>query len=102
MKICLNFNKAGFMMGQISAGAVVTALERWRWPKAVQQGNREWTTVIQGVNTIGWAILSFTIFKSRHHLSVWYKEENLPQDWVIEVSENSWTTNELGCDGLGP
>jgi hypothetical protein len=100
MKICLNFNKAGFMMGQISAGAVVTALERWRWPKAVQQGNREWTTVTQGVNTIGWAILSLIIFKSRHHLSVWYKEENLLQDWVIEVSENSWTTNQLGLQWL--
>jgi hypothetical protein len=36
-----NFDKAGFMMGQISTGVVVTALERWGRPKAVQQGNRE-------------------------------------------------------------
>jgi hypothetical protein len=41
-----NFDEAGFMMGQISTGAVVTALERRGRPKAVQQGNREWTTVI--------------------------------------------------------
>jgi hypothetical protein len=64
------FDKAGFMMGQISTGVVVTALERWGRPKAVQQGNREWTTVIQGVNATGWAILTFIIFKGRHHLSV--------------------------------
>jgi hypothetical protein len=95
-----NFDKAGFMMGQISTGAVVTALERRRQPKAVQQGNREWTTVIQGVNATEWAIPPFIIFKSHHHLSAWYKEENLLQDWVIAVSENGWTTNELGLQWL--
>jgi hypothetical protein len=64
-----NFDKTGFMMNQISTGAVVTALERQRQPKAVQRGNREWTTVIQGINTTEWAISLFIIFKGRHHLS---------------------------------
>jgi hypothetical protein len=41
-----NFDESGFMMGQISTGLVVTASERRGRPKAVQQGNREWTTVI--------------------------------------------------------
>ena len=41
-----NFNETGFMIGQISTGAVVTASERQGQPKSVQQGNREWTTVI--------------------------------------------------------
>ena len=51
-----NFDETGFMMGQISQGAVVTGSERRGQPKAVQPGNREWTTVIQGVNAKGWAI----------------------------------------------
>jgi hypothetical protein len=34
-----NFDKAGFMMGQILTGAVVTASERRGRPKMVQQGN---------------------------------------------------------------
>ena len=84
------------MMGQISTGSVVTASERRGRPKAVQQGNREWTTVIQGINATGWAIPPFIIFKGRHHLSAWYKEGDLPHDWVIAVSENGWTTNKLG------
>jgi hypothetical protein len=88
-----NFDEAGFMMGQISTEAVVTASERRGRPKAVQQGNREWTTVIQGINATGWAIPPFIIFKGRHHLSAWYKEENMPQDWVIAVSKIGWTTN---------
>jgi hypothetical protein len=95
-----NFDETGFMMGQISTGAVVTASERRGRPKTVQQGNREWTTVIQGINATGWAIPPFIIFKGRHHLSAWYKEEDLPQDWVIAVSENGWTTNELGLQWL--
>jgi hypothetical protein len=66
----------------------------------VQPGNREWTTVIQGINAKGWAIPPFIIFKARYHLSSWYKEEDLPQDWVISVSENGWTTNERGLDRL--
>jgi hypothetical protein len=48
-----NFDEAGFMMGVISTGAVVTTSERRGQPKAVQPGNREWTTVIQGVNAKG-------------------------------------------------
>jgi hypothetical protein len=95
-----NFDETGFMMGQISTGAVVTASERRGRPKQVQPGNREWTTVIKGINAKGWAIPPFIIFQGRIHLSSWYKEEDLPQDWVIGVSENGWTTNKLGLDWL--
>ncbi|KAJ8117104.1 hypothetical protein OPT61_g1625 [Boeremia exigua] len=85
---------------QISTGAVVTALERQGRLKTVQPGNWEWVTVIQGINAKGWAIPPFIIFKARHHLTGWYKEEDLPQDWVIGVSSNGWTTNELGLEWL--
>ncbi|KAJ8115409.1 hypothetical protein OPT61_g2929 [Boeremia exigua] len=46
------------------------------------------------------AIPPFIIFKARYHLTGWYKEEDLPQDWVIGVSSNGWTTNELGFEWL--
>ncbi|KAJ8113305.1 hypothetical protein OPT61_g4535 [Boeremia exigua] len=77
-----NFNKTGFMMGQISTGAVVTASERRGRLKTVQPGNWEWVTVIQGINAKGWAIPPFIIFKARHHLT------------------GCWTTNELGLEWL--
>ena len=64
-----NFDKTGFMMGIISTGAVVTASEKRGRPKSVQPGNREWTTVIQGINATGWAIPPHIVFKGRHHLS---------------------------------
>ena len=57
-------------------------------------------TVVQGINALGWTTLPFIIFQVKHHLSAWYKEDNLPGDWVIAVSENGWTTNELGLEWL--
>ena len=95
-----NFDETGFMMGMISTGAVVTASEKRERPKSVQPGNREWTTVIQGINATGWAIPPHIVFKGRHHLSTWYKEDAIPQDWLISVSENGWTTNEIGFQWL--
>ena len=75
-----NFDKTGFMIGQITPGAVVTALERRGRPKTIQPGNREWATVIQGINATGWTIPPFIILKARHHLSSWYKDGDIPQN----------------------
>ncbi|KAF7570014.1 hypothetical protein PtrM4_100160 [Pyrenophora tritici-repentis] len=47
-------------------------------------------------NNRGWAIPPFIIFKGHYHLSAWYKEEDLSQNWIIAVSDNGWTTNKLG------
>jgi len=95
-----NFDEAGFLMGKITTQLVVTGSERRGAPKALQPGNREWTTVIQGINAAGWAIPPFIIFAGQYHLSAWYEEEDIPRDWAIAVSDNGWTTNELGVEWL--
>jgi hypothetical protein len=94
-----NFDETGFMMGRISSQLVVTGSERRGRPKAIQPGNREWVTVIQGINAAGWAIPPFVIFAGKYHLSAWYQED-IPRDWAIAVSKNGWTTNELGVAWL--
>jgi hypothetical protein len=94
-----NFDEAGFMMGKIMTQLVVTGSERRGRPKAIQPGNRKWTTVIQGINAAGWAIPPFIIFAGKHHLSAWY-EEDIPRDWAIAVSDNGWTTNKIGVEWL--
>ena len=94
-----NFDETGFMMGKISAQLVVTGSERRGRSKAIQPGNREWVTVIQGINAAGWAIPPFIIFAGQYHLSAWYQED-IPRDWRITLSENGWTTNELGVAWL--
>ena len=48
-----NFDETGFMMGIIFAGMVVTTSDGRSKAKLAQPGNREWATVIQGVNALG-------------------------------------------------
>ena len=94
-----NFDETGFMMGKISAQLVVTGSERRGRSKAIQPGNREWVTVIQGINATGWAIPPFIIFAGQYHLSPWF-QENIPNSWRFTLSDNGWTTNEIGVTWL--
>jgi hypothetical protein len=63
-----NFDETGFQIGVTATIKVVTAAERRQNPKRVQPGNREWATVIECVNTAGWALPPFIILKGRVHL----------------------------------
>jgi hypothetical protein len=93
-----NFDETGFMMGQISSAMVVTSSEARGKVKMVQPGNREWVTVIQGVNSYGWAMPPFIVVAGKHHLASWYRDSPLPSNWVVTLSENGWTTNEIGLN----
>ena len=64
-----NFDETGFMMGIIFAGMVVTTSDGRGKAKLAQPGNREWATVIQGVNALGWAIPPFIILAAQYHLA---------------------------------
>ena len=91
-----NFDKTGFMMGVISSAMVVTMLDRQGRAKMKQPGNQEWATVIQGVNLYGWAMPPFIIVSGKNHLASWYHNTTLLDDWVVSLSSNGWTTNEIG------
>lgn len=95
-----NFDETGFMMGFIFPGMVVTTSDSRGKVKLAQPGNREWATVIQGVNAYGWAISPFIILAAQYHLANWYQECNLPPDWRIATTDNGWTTNEVGLDWI--
>ncbi len=95
-----NFDETGFMMGIIFAGMVVTTSDGRGKAKLAQPGNREWATVIQGVNALGWAIPPFIILAAQYHLANWYTECSLPADWRIATTDNGWTTNAVGLDWI--
>jgi hypothetical protein len=82
------------------AGMVITGSERQERLKSVQPGNREWITVIQAINAEGQSIAPFIIGAGQYHLANWYRECDLPGDWVIATSQNGWTNNELGLEWL--
>ena len=95
-----NFDETGFCMGQITSEMVVTSAERRSRPRATQQGNREWSTVIAAGSSYGEVIPPFIILAGKTHLSSWTYESPLPYNWPITVTENGWTTNERGLDWI--
>jgi hypothetical protein len=93
-----NFDETGFTMGVIATSKVVTSSETIGRATVVQPGNREWVTVIEGINASGWVIPPFVILAGKVHQSSWY--QGLPYDWVIAVSNNGWTTDQLGYEWI--
>ena len=93
-----NFDETGFLMGQIKTQMVFSGSEKRSAPKRIQPGNREWVTVIQGVNAAGWAIPPFVVFAGKVLISSWYYD--IPRDWILEVRPNGWTSNELAIAWL--
>ncbi|KAF1923639.1 DDE-domain-containing protein, partial [Didymella exigua CBS 183.55] len=63
-------------------------------------GDREWVTVIQSICAAGYATPPFIIYKGRIHISAWYEETDIPHNWKLSVSENSWTNNALSLEWL--
>lgn len=94
-----NFDETGFQMGVISTAKVVTATERALRPVTIQPGNREWVTAIECINSDGWSLPSMIILKGKTHISSWYLD-SLPREWTIAVSDNGWTTDQLGLTWL--
>jgi DDE superfamily endonuclease len=95
-----NFDETGFMMGVISTGMVVTSSDGRARAKKIQPGNREWVTVVQAVNSTGYAVPPYIIVAGKNHLESWYDEAEFPPRWRTGVSENGWTTNELAMDWI--
>ncbi|EED21283.1 conserved hypothetical protein [Talaromyces stipitatus ATCC 10500] len=94
-----NFDETGFAMGLRATAKVITGSDRYARPKLLQPGNREWVTAIEAVNSIGWALPSYIIFKAKKYTRLgWF--EDLPDDWKINISDNGWTTDKIGLEWL--
>ncbi|KAI1675982.1 Transposase [Pyrenophora tritici-repentis] len=91
-----NFDETGFAMGVAATSKVVTSADRVGRAVVVQPGNREWVTAIECVNASGWCLPPFVILSGKVHQSNWYR--NLLLDWTVGVSDNGWTTDELGVE----
>lgn len=93
-----NFDETGFAMGLISAQKVVTRAEYYSRRSILQPGNREWVTAIEAICADGYSLPPCIIFKGKFAITGWF--DNLPKDWRFEVSNNGWTTNEIGLRWL--
>lgn len=94
--IC-NFDETGFAMGVANTSKVVTRREYYGWRKVLQPGNREWVTAIKCINQD--EVLPPTIiFKGKSFMEHWFY--TTPSDWRFEVSDNRWTTDQIGIQWL--
>jgi hypothetical protein len=89
-----NFDETGFMMGVAATSKVVTSSDTIGRAAVVQPGNRDWVTTIESINASGWCLPPFVILSGKLHQASCYCD--LPNDWVVAVSDNGWTTDELG------
>ena len=56
-------------------------------------------TAIEAVNSTGWALPSYVIFKAiKYSQEGWF--DTLLDDWRINISDNGWTTDKIGMDWL--
>jgi hypothetical protein len=94
-----NFDESGFLMGKILSQLVVTGSEKPGKRKKLQPGDREWATLVQGVGSTGKVIPLFLILAGKVLISNWFTED-LPRDWVINVSPTGWTNNNLALAWL--
>ena len=95
-----NFDETGYAMGLVATAKVVTRSEMSSRPSLIQPGNREWVTSIECINALGWVLPPCLIFKGKVQIAGWYEDKALPLDWRIEVSQNGWTTDEIGLQWL--
>lgn len=77
---------------------VVTRADRHGKRKAVQPGNREWSTAVCSINSRDRCIPPFIVLQVVYHLEHWYQNTNLPTDWVLNTSPNGWTNNDIGLE----
>jgi hypothetical protein len=93
-----NFDETGFAMGVAATSKVVTSSDTIGRRATIQPGNREWVTAIECINASGWSIPPFVILPGKVHQAAWY--QGLPADWMLAVSDNGWTTDQLGLAWL--
>ena len=95
-----NFDETGFVMGLISAQKVITRRDLYGRRPLLQPGNREWVTAIETICADGYSLPPCIIFKGQVYIAGWFESLNLPTNSRIEVSNNGWTTDEIGLRWL--
>ena len=88
-------------MGLCSTAKVVTRAGYYGRRAKIQPSNREWVIAIKTISAGGWALPPIIIFKAKTYNLAWFSSQiDYPRNWHIEVSDNGWTTNQIGLRWL--
>jgi hypothetical protein len=97
-----NMDEKGFLMGQIGRSKRVFARETWekkRKTQALQDGSREWITVLACVEADGEVLLPSLSFQGLNGniQSTWVQDINPDQHQVfVTSSPTGWSNNDVG------
>ena len=76
-------------MGVIVTAKVIIKTDKTGQPKLVQLGNQKWVIIIETINTFRVTIPPLIIFKAVMHQATQYKNNIIPHNQLIGVSNNS-------------
>ena len=93
-----NMDEQGYAMGLIGKSRVVTVAKSMYKAVIKQDGNREWTSLIECVSATGEKLKIWIIFKAKIIQKRWY--EALEEGGYIAVSDKGWTDSELCYEWL--
>lgn len=93
-----NMDESGFGVGESQTTRVLVPIDSTHKHKRVA-GKQEWITDIECINAAGGALTPMIIFKAKNLNTGWLPPET-PANWHFGVSENGWTSNDLGLNWL--
>lgn len=93
-----NMDESGFGVGESQTTRVLVPANLNQKHKSVV-GKQEWVTDIECINAAGASLTPMIIFKAKNLNSSWLPSET-PSSWHFAVSENGWTSNDLGLHWL--
>ena len=101
-----NIDEKGTAIGIIIEERCIVSKSE-KQPKSVQDGNREWCTVIECISLKAQVLSPWIIFKAKLRKPEWFKklkelreEAGEEEPGHICISDNGWTDNELGIRWL--
>jgi hypothetical protein len=100
----INMDEKGVSMGHADRAKVLVRRSKREIDKMVgHAGNRDWVTLIEAFSAGGEVLPPLIIFKGKLIQPGWVDLSpgpGLPADTILAVSDNGWTTNEIGLKWL--
>ena len=59
--------------------------------KRMQQGNREWVTLIEAVSALGKVLPAFYIYAGKAHYAGWHGRSEIDSRTAFSFTDNGWT-----------
>jgi hypothetical protein len=88
-----NFDEMGFMMGRGGKkNELVISRVRVKTPQRMEQGNREWVTLIECVSAAGIRLLAFCIYAGAAYYKGWYSSESMAFETVFAYTVFIYST----------